>query len=186
MVASAPAPPLLSEHLTKGADPTGMPPFHPLHREKRPSFDASRSFHVNDLVITVKEKPTPEEARLITSSLKEFSEAHSETRNRVELTIVIRDSESRLLGGLRGVTAWRWLYVSHLWVEEASRNQRIGTRIMVAAEDEARRRGCRYSHLETFSFQALDFYLKLGYRPYAALEDYPPGHTRLFLKKSFE
>lgn len=139
---------------------------------------------MNDTVIIVKEKPTPEEARLITASLKEFSEAHSETRDRVELTIVVRDSESRILGGLRGVTAWRWLYLSHLWVEEFARHQRLGTRLILAAEDEARKRGCRYSHLETFSFQALDFYLKLGYQQYAALEDYPPGHTRLYLRKT--
>lgn len=141
---------------------------------------------MNDLVITVKEKPTPEEAQFITGSLKEFSEAHSETRNRMELTIVVRDSESRILGGLRGVTAWRWLYLSHLWVEESLRNQRLGTRLILAAEDEARKRGCRYSHLETFSFQALDFYLKLGYQQYGELEDYPPGHTRFFLKKSLQ
>jgi GNAT superfamily N-acetyltransferase len=139
---------------------------------------------VKNPVITVKEKPTPDEARLIASELREFSESRSEIRDRMEVTVIIRDAESGILAGLRGVTAWRWLYISHVWVAESARNRKLGTSLVLAAETEAKKRGCLNVHLETFSFQALDFYLKLGYRQFAALEDFPPGHTRFFLRKS--
>ena len=38
------------------------------------------------------------------------------------------------------------------------------------------------SWLDTFSFQAPEFYPKFGYREFARL-DYPPDHQRIFLKK---
>lgn len=47
-------------------------------------------------------------------------------------------------------------------MNESGRGKDIGTRIMLAAEDEAIKRGCIGSTLDTFSFQALGFYEKLG------------------------
>jgi hypothetical protein len=38
-------------------------------------------------------------------------------------------------------------------------------------------------HLETTSFQALDFYLKNGYEVFGQLEGKPAGHTWYYLKK---
>ena len=35
----------------------------------------------------------------------------------------------------------------------------------------------------TFSFQAPDFYQKLGYTTFAQLENFPPGRSRLFMRK---
>jgi len=37
--------------------------------------------------------------------------------------------------------------------------------------------------LETHSYEARPFYEKLGYEVFAALEDYPPGHTKFYLRK---
>ena len=55
---------------------------------------------------------------------------------------------------------------------------------MEQAEREAIRRGCRTIWLDTFTFQARGFYERLGYSVFGTLEDYPPGHSRFFLKKS--
>ncbi|GAQ00024.1 hypothetical protein NIES2104_65890 [Leptolyngbya sp. NIES-2104] len=37
--------------------------------------------------------------------------------------------------------------------------------------------------MDTFSFQAPEFYQKLGYTVFGELPDFPIGHRRLFLKK---
>jgi hypothetical protein len=51
------------------------------------------------------------------------------------------------------------------------------------AEQEARKNGAKNVYLDTFSFQALDFYQEHGYRVFGELEDFPPGHQRYYLRK---
>jgi uncharacterized protein (DUF924 family) len=54
---------------------------------------------------------------------------------------------------------------------------------MQAAEDYALKRGCIAATLETTSFEARPFYEKRGYEVFATLDDYPPGHSKFFLRK---
>jgi len=54
------------------------------------------------------------------------------------------------------------------------------------AEREAIARGCGSAFLDTFSFQALPFYVSLGYKVFGELADYPLGHRRYFLRKSLQ
>ena len=42
--------------------------------------------------------------------------------------------------------------------------------------------GCHSAWVDTFSFQAPNFYPKFGYREFGRL-DYPPDHQRIFLQK---
>ena len=43
--------------------------------------------------------------------------------------------------------------------------------------------GCDHIHLDTFDFQARDFYEKNGFQIFGAIEDYPVGHKRYYLVK---
>lgn len=97
--------------------------------------------------------------------------------------VVLSHHGGDLVGGLIGNTNWNWLFVKQLRVAESFRRRGIGRRLMIAAEREARLRGCAHAHCDTFDFQALPFYEKLGYRVFGQLEDYPAGHTRFFLHK---
>jgi GNAT superfamily N-acetyltransferase len=69
------------------------------------------------------------------------------------------------------------------WLSEEIRGQGVGSELLARAEKEGLERGCQHSFLDTTSFQALPFYLKQGYQLYAQLDDFPPGHSRYFLKK---
>jgi hypothetical protein len=88
-----------------------------------------------------------------------------------------------VLAGAYGLTSWNWLHISLVWVSPELRRQGTGRRLITAIEDAARARGCTHAHLDTFSYQARPFYEKLGYEVFGALEDYPPGHQRFFLRK---
>ncbi|MFI2434804.1 GNAT family N-acetyltransferase [Streptomyces sp. NPDC018693] len=94
------------------------------------------------------------------------------------------DETGDLAGGLVGHTWTTWLHVTYLWVDERHRGQGLGTRLLtegerIAAED----RGCRRVRLETWDFQAPDFYQRLGYDVVCVIEDYPPGITEYTLTK---
>jgi GNAT superfamily N-acetyltransferase len=58
-----------------------------------------------------------------------------------------------------------------------------GRQLLAAAERYAVERGCTRAWLTTFSFQAPEFYPKLGYETFAVLEDHPLGHRHHFLQK---
>jgi GNAT superfamily N-acetyltransferase len=102
------------------------------------------------------------------------------------LVISIRDDGGVVVGGLWGYTVFQWLHVQMLVVPEPLRGQGVGSALMALAEMEARARGCRGMHVDTFSFQAAPFYRKLGFTVFGVLEDFPPGHSRLYFRKCFE
>jgi GNAT superfamily N-acetyltransferase len=70
-----------------------------------------------------------------------------------------------------------------LWVSEELRGGGLGAHLLGTAEAAARERGCGAVWLDTFSFQAPDFYKKPGYRQFGQLDDFPPGHAHHFLWK---
>jgi ribosomal protein S18 acetylase RimI-like enzyme len=89
----------------------------------------------------------------------------------------------KLVGGLIGYTIWGWLYIGNLWVDSKFRDNNIGTLLVKNAESVAKDRGCDFSYLNTFSYQAVEFYKKLGYEKFGVLENFPKNHQRVFMKK---
>jgi GNAT superfamily N-acetyltransferase len=100
------------------------------------------------------------------------------------LNIFARNQHGQIVGGIYGFTDRGWLRIEVLVVKDGWRRQGLGTRLLVAAEREARARGCHDAWLDTFSFQALPFYELHGYIVFGALENYPIGHSRYFVRKS--
>lgn len=105
----------------------------------------------------------------------------SDDEQPVQLYAVADDGE--LAGGLVGYAWGRWLHVDLLWVDERHRGEGLGSRLMTQAEETAVALGCEHSRVETWGFQAPDFYQKLGYVTVGVVENYPPGETDHLLVK---
>lgn len=88
-----------------------------------------------------------------------------------------------IVGGINGVSYWRKMQIENLWVKPKHRKAGIGTALMNLAEEEARRRGCSGVILDTMSFQALEFYMKRGYRQFGAIDGYENNTTKHYLHK---
>ncbi|MET8376561.1 GNAT family N-acetyltransferase [Streptomyces microflavus] len=94
------------------------------------------------------------------------------------------DEHGAVAGGLTGRTWAYWLHVELLWVDARHRSAGLGSRLLAEAERVARtERACTRSRLETWDFQAPDFYRKQGYEEIGRVEDYPPGVTEFILTK---
>jgi len=79
------------------------------------------------------------------------------------LSVKVVDESGELVGGLAG---WTWgglLGIEMLWIREQSRGEGWGGRILLAAEQEARQRGCDRVCVSSFTFQAPEFYQRHGY-----------------------
>ena len=103
--------------------------------------------------------------------------------DKVPIGVFYEDEAGRKLAGLIGDTFGNWLCISYLFVSDNLRGQGIGSEILKAAEDEAKRRGCKSVFVDTFSFQAPGFYLKHGYREVVTLEEYPRTGKRHYYVK---
>lgn len=96
--------------------------------------------------------------------------------------LFVRAEDGGIRAGLIGNCYAGWLFVALLWVHRDHRRGGIGRGLMAEAERHALAFGCHSAWLDTFSFQAPDFYRRLGYTVFATL-DYPPGNRRIFLQK---
>ena len=99
------------------------------------------------------------------------------------LCFVLYGSNEEILGGVIGATYWDWLYIDLIWLKEECRGQGYGHHLLSLAENEARKRNAKNAYLDTFSFQAPDFYKKHGYEVFGELTNFPTGHNRYFFTK---
>jgi GNAT superfamily N-acetyltransferase len=86
-------------------------------------------------------------------------------------------------GGVIGAIYWDWFSLDLMWIKEELRGRGYGHRLLTLAEDKARQRGAKSAFLDTFSFQAPDFYKQHGYQVFGELPDFPHGHQRYYLTK---
>lgn len=133
----------------------------------------------------VLDTPDPDPVRLVVSNLVAANELVAPPEEYQPLAVVARERE-QLVGGVVGHSHWGWLFISHLWVNDAHRGVGLGSGLMESMEEAARRRGVGAAHVDTYDFQALEFYELLGYAVFGRLDDFPAGHTRFFLQKSLE
>ena len=98
--------------------------------------------------------------------LKEYNLRHREASQSVPVGVFLEDETGQKLAGLTGETFGNWLCIQYLFVREPLRGRRVGSKLLEAAEAEARKRGCKYAFVDTFSFQAPAFYKKHGYQEF--------------------
>jgi N-acetylglutamate synthase-like GNAT family acetyltransferase len=98
--------------------------------------------------------------------------------------LFLRDEANAVIGGLNGWSWGRTFFVQHVFVPANLRQLGHGTRLMTAAESEAKTCGCAQIVLHTHSFQAPGFYKKLGFEVAGVVPNYPNGHQFLtFVKR---
>jgi len=127
--------------------------------------------------------PAVEDVRFLEYRLYEYGVEQTGVDDGQWLAIFIRDDQQIIQAGLKG---WTWCgscYIQTVWIHRAWRGQGLGTKLLYAAEQEARRRGCQQMVLTSYSFQAPAFYQKLGFEVFAVLDEHPRTHRDYFLRK---
>ena len=127
--------------------------------------------------------PSESEIEFVNNALARFNDAKVGPDNHELLNIVEYDDSGNVIGGILGGTYWGWMHVDILWVDEKFRKRGIGSKLLQATEDEARRRGAHSVHVDTMSWQAPDFYKKHGYKIISELNDIPKGNKKYHLIK---
>ena len=137
---------------------------------------------MQDYSITIEDDPSFDHVRFLTRKLHEYNVSQTGLEGEL-ITLLLRDTGPQIIGGVHGWTAFNYLHVDILWLREDVRGRGYGKRLLLATDQEALKRGCRYAQLDTFSFQARGFYEKLGYRVFGELDEVAGKQKWHFLKK---
>ena len=135
--------------------------------------------------LQIEVEPASKDIRFLEGRLYDYNVEQTGSGDGQWLSIFVRDDAGEIAAGLHG---WTWCgacRVQSLWVRQNLRRQGYGQRLLGAAEQEARARGCDQLLLDTFSFQAPLFYKKLGYEVIAVVEGFPRRpHSEYHLRKT--
>lgn len=122
--------------------------------------------------------------KLIAAGLESFNREHMQGRS-PRAFAATANVDGAVRGGLMAEAIGEWMHISLLWVDERFRRSGLGTALLKRAETEAKSRGARGVLVDTFSFQAPDFYKMHGYLAYGQIEDCPEaGMTWSRFKKA--
>ena len=136
---------------------------------------------LKDLHVT--ENPAEADWNFVQDQLHTFNMQTTGYDDYRPIAIFARDEAGVIIAGLTAFTWGGTLRIEYVWVHEQWRKHGYGKRMGEAAEQEAIARGCKQAVLATHSFQAPDFYPKLGYSLCGVMEDNPVGYQQLFLQK---
>jgi GNAT superfamily N-acetyltransferase len=133
------------------------------------------------------EQGTAEERAYLDVKLGEFNAnkvAYTQSEPIEYIDFSLKDATGAIVGGLNAIAyGWQVIYVNVLWIDQRYRYGSYGTQLLQQLDAAAKKMGCHLIHLDTFDFQAKDFYLKNGYEVFGELDDCPKGHKRFYLKK---
>lgn len=120
--------------------------------------------------------------KLVEFNLKQVPK--TQEKEFVNIIKKILDEDNNIIAGCYAkMYCWNVIYIDILWVDERYRKHGLGSKLLEEIEKIAKEQNCSLIHLDTFDFQAKDFYLRQGYEVFGVLEDCPQNHCRYYLKK---
>ncbi len=126
---------------------------------------------------------TPEEQAVVSTGFSRHSSfVSAPPLEKIPLSWLVHDQQ-QLIGVLTADVFWDWMYVDELWVADPHREKGLGTMLMTRAEEYAGSENLQGLWLWTQSWQAADFYKKIGYQEFTHFDDFPKGYSRIGLRK---
>lgn len=133
--------------------------------------------------VVVDYAPTDADNAVVREGITAFNEKTLGERDKA-FSIFLKNDLGKVSGGIQAFMGTESIYIDVLWVEENLQKQGYGKKLLDAAEREAVKNGCVFSAVDTFDFQAEEFYLKNGYKRMGELKNCWLGHSKLFLRKN--
>lgn len=101
-----------------------------------------------------------EDTEFIHSRLREYNRKYMSDFDDYNFHI---EKDGKIIAGIVAASIFDTLEVEFLFVDENHRGKNLGTELLQYAENTARINGLKRILLNTYSFQAPEFYKKLGY-----------------------
>lgn len=128
--------------------------------------------------------PSVEDVNLICAGLKSFNMHHLPELNERDLAIFVKADNAEVVGGLVALTVCSIMQIKYLWIDERYRMQGLGSKLMLQIIEYAKSLNLSSITVETYSFQAPEFYLTHGFVEVGKYTNYPAvGMNKIFFQK---
>lgn len=130
------------------------------------------------------------DAEFICNKLVEYNLSQVAKTQKIDFVNIYKkivDENNKIIAGcIAKMYCWNVIYIDILWVDGEFRKHGLGTKLLKEIEKVALEEKCSLIHLDTFDFQAKDFYIKQGYEVFGVLEDCPKNHCRYYMQKKLQ
>lgn len=127
--------------------------------------------------------PKAEDIQLLNDGISEQARQKKGMKPLGFFAFFIRDENGKIVGGCNTCTLYGCLYIDQLWLEKSLRGKGYGKQLMQKAEDLAKENGCQFITVNTFDWEALDFYKKLGFYVEFERKGFEKNSIFYFLRK---
>lgn len=129
--------------------------------------------------------PKPADVDVLGKGIMAYAEQQRSLPPIETFAYFLRDAQNNIIGGCNGAIFYGCVFVDQLWLSEPLRNQGYGTKLMQAAENYGKEKGCTFATVNTMDFEALGFYQKLGFTVELARKGFMQDSIFYFLRKDF-
>ncbi len=136
--------------------------------------------------ITSERNPTLDDLQILNDGIAKQAKQKKDMKQLDFFAFFIRDENSKIVGGCAGDNMYGCLYVGQLWIDESLRGKGYGTELMRKAEALAKESGCNFMAVNTFDWEALDFYKKFGFFVEFERKGFDNDSIFYFLRKNLE
>ncbi|RJX70979.1 GNAT family N-acetyltransferase [Vibrio sinensis] len=128
--------------------------------------------------------PATEIKDTVLKGLRGFNANHFPHDNSEDIACVTKNDDGEIKGGLTGEIYMNTLFIHYFWLDDSLRGSGMGTQLIQKVEQMVQQRGVTDIYLDTFTFQAREFYLKMGFEEVGRFTGYPmAGVDKIFLQK---
>jgi len=139
---------------------------------------------MENMAIRLTDRPSEEDRAAVLDVLRQFTRDSVPTLDNQDFGALVADPDNRIVGGLVASSRWGGFHIEIIALPAMLRGQGLGSKLLVLAEEEARRRGCSHMLLDTQAFQAKPFYERHGFNVFGQINGPPPYYPRFFMQKA--
>ena len=136
---------------------------------------------MENIKFELKNTPDAEEQKVIRDGIVTFNQSIINDKH-TSFNICVKDKENIVAGAIiyQHKDA---LYLDVLWCSENYRNKGIGSKLIAMVDTEAKSKSISKLFVDTYAFQAQEFYKKHGFKVIGTVPEYLLGHDRIFMRK---
>lgn len=136
-----------------------------------------------DYSLDISHNPSISDNDMVFDGLQEFNRPYFGGKKREPLSIFIRDTQGKVIGGAVGYIIAEHVRLETFWIPQTMRREGLGQKILHMFEEEGRKKGCEYCQLNTYDWQAEPFYKRYGYERVGVIENVFRDRSYITLRK---